>query len=92
MGGSPPWERGRPARNGPKARNNRDSNDMPQPPTPAHKAWHHRGYLPHLDQPGTVQFITFRLADAVPADIVAAWMAELKLSGREDASDPRSAE
>ena len=65
---------------------------MPQPPTPAHKAWHHRGYLPHLDQPGTVQFITFRLADAVPADVVAAWKAEPKLSGREDASDPRSAE
>ena len=66
-------------------------NDMTQPPTPSPKAWHSRGYLPHLDQPGAVQFITFRLADAVPADVVAAWRTELKLSGEEDADDPRAA-
>ena len=88
----PPWERGRPARTGPKARKNSDTDDMPQPPNRPHKTWHSRGYLPHLDQPGTVQFITFRLADAVPTDVVAGWRAELKLSGEEDADDPRSVE
>jgi len=29
-----------------------------------HQGWHGRGYLPHLDQPGLTQFVTFRLADA----------------------------
>jgi REP element-mobilizing transposase RayT len=31
------------------------------------KGWHTRGYLPHYDQPGTMQMLTFRLADAMPA-------------------------
>ena len=26
--------------------------------------WHERGYLPHCDFPGLVQFITFRLANS----------------------------
>ena len=51
--GATPWERGRPARTGPQARKNSDTNDMPPPPTRPHKTWHSRGYLPHLDQPGT---------------------------------------
>ena len=38
-----------------------------------HKAWHSRGYLPHLDQPGIIQFITFRLSDSVPAKVIAAF-------------------
>ena len=29
--------------------------------------WHSRGYLPHFDQAGVIQMITFRLADALPA-------------------------
>jgi putative transposase len=29
--------------------------------------WHERGYLPHCDLPGLVQFVTFRLADSMPA-------------------------
>ena len=47
-----------------------------------HKAWHGRGYLPHLDQPELIQFVTFRLSDSVPAEVVAAWKAELDLTGR----------
>jgi putative transposase len=31
-----------------------------------HKGWHSRGYLPHFDRPHLLQFITFRLADALP--------------------------
>lgn len=27
--------------------------------------WHQRGYLPHCDYPGLVQFVTFRLADSM---------------------------
>jgi REP element-mobilizing transposase RayT len=37
--------------------------------------WHSRGYLPHFDQPGAVQSITFRLADALPAHLGSEWTA-----------------
>ena len=32
--------------------------------------WHSRGYLPHFDEPGRVQMLTFRLADALPAAVL----------------------
>ena len=57
-----------------------------------HKSWHSRGYLPHLDQPELIQFVTFRLSDSVPAEVVTAWKEELALTGREPADDPRLAE
>ena len=44
-----------------------DANDLA--PTP----WRSRGYLPHFDAPGLVQAITWRLADAVPRDVIEAW-------------------
>ena len=50
-------------------------------PRSQHKEWHSRGYLPHLDQPDMIQSITFRLADSVPAKVVAAWKEELQLTG-----------
>jgi len=31
-----------------------------------HKGWYSRGYLPHIDRPGLIQGITFRLADSLP--------------------------
>lgn len=34
------------------------------------KIWHSRGYLPHCDTPGLMQFITFRLADALPKNVL----------------------
>jgi REP element-mobilizing transposase RayT len=37
------------------------------PPAPF-LGWHTRGYLPHCDKPGLIQLVTFRLADAMPAD------------------------
>jgi putative transposase len=37
------------------------------------KGWHTRGYLPHADFPGTLQMITFRLADAMPAERRSEW-------------------
>ena len=57
-----------------------------------HKAWHSRGYLPHLDQPGAIQSLTFRLSDSVPADIISHWKRELALTGDEAPDDPRCAE
>ena len=34
------------------------------------RGWHTRGYLPHLDSGGAIQFVTFRLADSLPAAAV----------------------
>ena len=36
----------------------------PQPHAPT--GWYSRGYLPHFDNPGTIQSVTFRLADSLP--------------------------
>jgi len=35
--------------------------------------WHERGYLPHCDFPGLVQFVTFRLLDSMPASRRGEW-------------------
>jgi putative transposase len=43
------------------------------------KSWHTRGYLPHYDKPGTMQMLTFRLADAMPADRRHEWELFLKI-------------
>ena len=59
-----------------------------------HQAWHSLGHLPHLDQPATAPWLSFGLADAVPAHRVAACSIALKLSGgqrdRMRAGRPRS--
>jgi REP element-mobilizing transposase RayT len=41
--------------------------------------WHENGYLPHRDEPGLVQFVTFRMADAFPAELRSEWEALLKI-------------
>jgi putative transposase len=35
--------------------------------------WHERGYLPHCDFPGLIQFVTFRLADSMPTSRRGEW-------------------
>src|SRR6266849_1534272 len=35
--------------------------------------WHERGYLPHCDFPGLIQFVTFRLFDSMPASKREEW-------------------
>ncbi len=42
-----------------------------------HKGWHSRGYLPHLDAPGELQALTFRLGDSVPKFVIERWRREL---------------
>lgn len=52
----------------------------------APKGWYSRGYLPHLDAPGTLQFITFRLADSLPQSVLKQLeqeLAQLPISTRE---------
>jgi REP element-mobilizing transposase RayT len=37
------------------------------------QGWHERGYLPHRDEPGLTQFVTFRLADSFPEELREQW-------------------
>jgi REP element-mobilizing transposase RayT len=37
------------------------------------RGWHERGYLPHRDEPGLIQFVTFRLADSFPQSLRSEW-------------------
>ncbi len=46
-----------------------------QPYTP--DGWHSRGYLPHFDGGELPQFITFRLADSMPQELLDRWREEL---------------
>jgi len=48
----------------------------------AEPKWHSRGYLPHLEQAGLIQAITFRLHDALPQSKLQEWMEELEMSSR----------
>ena len=44
------------------------------------KGWYKSNYLPHCDCDAVFQFITFRLFDSVPADIIQKWKYELKIT------------
>jgi REP element-mobilizing transposase RayT len=37
------------------------------------RGWNERGYLPHCDEPGLTQFVTFRLADSFPESLRSEW-------------------
>jgi REP element-mobilizing transposase RayT len=37
------------------------------------RGWHERGYLPHRDEPGLTQFVTFHLADSFPTALRSEW-------------------
>jgi REP element-mobilizing transposase RayT len=41
--------------------------------------WNERGYLPHRDEPGLTQFVTFHLADSFPASLRSEWEAMLQV-------------
>ena len=43
------------------------------------QGWSERGYLPHRDEPGLTQFVTFRLADSFPAELRDEWETLLKI-------------
>lgn len=50
--------------------------------------WHSRGYIPHWEAGEIAQAITFRLADSLPASLLARWESELETL----ANDARSQE
>lgn len=43
------------------------------------RGWHERGYLPHRDEPGLTQFVTFRLTDSFPSELRHEWEALFKI-------------
>mgnify|MGYP001810416070 CR=1 FL=1 len=43
------------------------------------RGWNERGYLPHRDEPGLTQFVTFRLADSFPAELRDEWEKLLRI-------------
>ena len=48
--------------------------------TQGFRGWHERGYLPHCDKPGLIQFVTFRLWDSMPASRRGEWEYLLAIS------------
>ena len=52
------------------------------------RGWHERGYLPHCDKPGLIQFATFRLWDSMPTSRRGEWEHLIGVEKRSDA--PRS--
>src|SRR5262245_9412422 len=51
--------------------------------------WHSRGYLPHWEAGEIAQSITFRLADSLPATLLAQWRNELERLPNEEAAKER---
>jgi putative transposase len=43
------------------------------------QGWHERGYLPHRDEPGLTQLVTFHVADSFPAELRSEWAALLEI-------------
>jgi len=52
-----------------------DNNFKPKP-SPDEFGWHERGYIPHLDGEEFLQFVTFRLADSMPQELLGRWRVE----------------
>jgi len=48
------------------------------------RGWNERGYLPHRDEPGLMQFVTFHLADLFPGTLRSEWEALLKIEDDRD--------
>jgi REP element-mobilizing transposase RayT len=50
------------------------------------KGWHERGYLPHRDEPGLTQMVTFHVVDSFPRALRSEWAALFEI---EDDSERR---
>src|ERR1700733_5219434 len=51
-------------------RNLRASGVRPDAPNPHRSGIHTRGYLPHVKREGASYFVTFRLADSLPKEVL----------------------
>jgi len=48
------------------------------------KGWNERGYLPHRDEPGLTQMVTFHLADSFPRSLRSEWEALLEIQENDE--------
>lgn len=63
---------------------------QPEPPNPLRSGIHSRGYLPHVKREGASYFVTFRLADSLPKEVLLKFLADRagrlhRLTARPDA-------
>ncbi|MBX7171989.1 MAG: transposase [Pyrinomonadaceae bacterium] len=56
------------------------------------RGWYSRGYLPHFDGGEINQFITYRLADSLPQNVLSKWQRELEKNEINDADFRRRVE
>src|SRR5436190_17807813 len=49
--------------------------------TQGFRGWHERAYLPHRDEPGLTQFVTFHLTDSFPESRRSKWEHFAKIEG-----------
>ncbi|WP_395746804.1 transposase [Prosthecobacter sp.] len=54
-------------------------NPTPEEQMDGFRGWNERGYIPHRDEPGLTQFVTFRLADSFPEDLRVEWSKLLEI-------------
>ncbi len=48
------------------------------------EGWYHRGYLPHFDSGETLQFVTFRLFDSLPQNVLVSFRKQIEDGDFED--------
>ena len=65
-----PGKAGIPGSAGVPPASNNPSGSTGVPPAKTLKGWYTRNRLPHCDAPGLIQAITFRLADALPREVL----------------------
>ncbi|MFO7896123.1 MAG: transposase [Candidatus Cloacimonadales bacterium] len=56
------------------------------------KGWYKSNFLPHCDCAEVYQFITFRLYDSVPADVIQKWKDELRIIDNTEADSKEAIE
>src|SRR2546426_4019782 len=54
----------------------RSTGVKPQAANPLHSGVHSRGYLPHVKREGAEYFVTFRLADSLPKEVLLRYESE----------------
>jgi REP element-mobilizing transposase RayT len=54
-----------------------------------HPIWYSRGYIPHFDQEGLTQTLTFRLVDSMPQAVLDVWREELALLAEKEGNRKR---
>jgi REP-associated tyrosine transposase len=74
---------------GNKSKNQEKSSGSAGRQSGIHKGWYTHGYLPHCDQAGTIQVITYRLADSLSQEYVNKMRLELRIKNNKQQENER---